>query len=264
MSPGPVVVVLLVLLAFGAITLARLALRRGRMLRFDEVMRTLASRVGGEVRPARWLNGRPSLVFRIRNSEACLELSSNRGNTPIRYTDLDAELICKPHFWLWIGQEGLTAKANRLFGARDVKVGDGRFDSLFTVQSDDETRVRAFLSPRVRAALLELRALEGGDKAWVEVAHAELRVRKQGWMEDPERAGRFLALGTQVVEGYLDALAAAAPEPPEPAGEASCPVCGRAVAERVETCQGCGARHHPECFELNDGCGRCRAKADAA
>jgi len=36
-----------------------------------------------------------------------------------------------------------------------------------------------------------------------------------------------------------------------------CPVCGHPVEETTHICPTCGARHHPECWKLMDGCGRC-------
>ncbi len=39
-----------------------------------------------------------------------------------------------------------------------------------------------------------------------------------------------------------------------------CPVCEITVDGEYTTCPACGAIHHPECFVLNDGCGRCGYK----
>jgi CheY-like chemotaxis protein len=36
-----------------------------------------------------------------------------------------------------------------------------------------------------------------------------------------------------------------------------CPVCGDGIEEVPARCLACGRAHHPECLELNDGCGAC-------
>jgi hypothetical protein len=42
-----------------------------------------------------------------------------------------------------------------------------------------------------------------------------------------------------------------------PAGP-PCPVCEHPVEPPGSACPACGSRHHPECWQLNDGCGHCR------
>ena len=42
-----------------------------------------------------------------------------------------------------------------------------------------------------------------------------------------------------------------------------CPVCNDEIEVVPARCAACGRAHHPECLELNDGCGACGAKADA-
>ncbi len=49
----------------------------------------------------------------------------------------------------------------------------------------------------------------------------------------------------------LEDRAATAPASP------ACPVCEHPVEQGVERCPACGAVHHPECWQLNDGCGNC-------
>jgi CheY-like chemotaxis protein len=54
------------------------------------------------------------------------------------------------------------------------------------------------------------------------------------------------------------------PAPAAQAEEASvCPVCGDGIEEVPARCPACGRAHHPECLELNDGCGACGAKPSA-
>lgn len=43
-----------------------------------------------------------------------------------------------------------------------------------------------------------------------------------------------------------------------------CPVCKDALANEGWRCGACGASHHPECWQINDGCGACRAQVVGA
>jgi len=67
-------------------------------------------------------------------------------------------------------------------------------------------------------------------------------------------------------QALLDAVAqvmGGAPEVQETAGSAPeaaapiCPHCGLPVEVTAAVCERCGAAHHPECFKLLDGCGKC-------
>ena len=49
------------------------------------------------------------------------------------------------------------------------------------------------------------------------------------------------------------------PPPPAPQPTPICPVCDHPVDTRAVACPRCNAVHHPECWHLNDGCGRCQA-----
>jgi hypothetical protein len=205
----------------GAVLFGAFIVQRNHMRRLEEVLRALASRVDGQVRAGRWLIGRPSLLFGIRAQPARFEFNSTTGvHPPVLFTDLIVGMTGQPLFPVKLAPEGVLSTLGKLSGRREVQLGDTDFDPLFSIQSSDEPRLRTFLSPRVRRALLALRSLEGADQVWVGLAHEELRVRKLGWMQEEDHARRFLELGTQVVEGYLDALGArTGSERREPADE---------------------------------------------
>jgi hypothetical protein len=55
---------------------------------------------------------------------------------------------------LSIKPAGIRSTVARIFGERDVEVGDATFDSAFDVQADEPARARVFLNQRLCAMLL--------------------------------------------------------------------------------------------------------------
>ena len=79
-----------------------------------------------------------------------------------------------------------------------------------------------------------------------------------GPQPDVQRAKRFGVHATvpkpfeseELLLAVQEALAAAAVKP-------TCPVCNDIIEGEPTVCPWCKAVHHPECFALNDGCGKC-------
>jgi CheY-like chemotaxis protein len=75
---------------------------------------------------------------------------------------------------------------------------------------------------------------------------------------DVQRAKRFGVHATvpkpfesdELLLAVDEALATAAEKP-------TCPVCNDVIEGESVVCPWCHAAHHPECFALNDGCGKC-------
>jgi len=63
------------------------------------------------------------------------------------------------------------------------------------------------------------------------------------WMKKIDRASR------ETAERMYD--------PTAPAVKPICPVCNDVIEGESAACPWCKAAHHPECFALNDGCGKC-------
>jgi CheY-like chemotaxis protein len=79
-----------------------------------------------------------------------------------------------------------------------------------------------------------------------------------GPQPDVQRAKRYGVHATvpkpfeseELLVAVTEALAAAAVKP-------ACPVCNDLIEGESAVCPWCKAAHHPECFALNDGCGKC-------
>jgi CheY-like chemotaxis protein len=75
---------------------------------------------------------------------------------------------------------------------------------------------------------------------------------------DAQRARRYGVQATvpkpfeseELLLAVSEAQAAAAIKP-------KCPVCNDTIEGESKTCPWCKTPHHPECFALNDGCGKC-------
>jgi len=93
-----------------------------------------------EIRVSGRLGGRAvHLVRRLGRAPSTTFIAALEPN-------LDLGLVVRPSsFGSWVSQ---------LAGAVDVEVGDPAFDKAFFIRCDEPHRVKAFLSPRLRAALM--------------------------------------------------------------------------------------------------------------
>jgi len=130
------------------------------------------------------------------------------------------------------------------------------------IKGSDPGRVQRFMAEDVKGALRELRSMAGNDTIDVATDGAALRIQKLSWLEAPDLLQAFCDLGRRVADGYLDAAGTeqdlSAQDARSPAHD--CPVCGHPVTGSAKTCPSCAALHHPECWQLNDGCGLCGAE----
>ena len=250
----------IVMVALVTVLSLRHTMRRHQ--RIAAVLESVSSSVGGRVQAGHWLTAMPVLHFRVRELAAWLELTSSGGKHPVLYTEITVKLGGVDVLPLRLAPEGFLTKVGKLFGLQDVEVGDKAFDAAFSIATSSPGPLTRFLSPSVRQMILRLRALGGGfEQLWIEVESGRFFIRKHSWIEEEWQLRQFLVTSVQIVEAYLETIGLRQLSPPAPE---RCPVCKDRLGERVEVCRWCGVKHHPECFELNDGCGRCGAKAEAA
>lgn len=240
-------------------------LQKKQLQKRRRLLQRLARMHGGRVVPGSWLR-QPSMELEICGRAARWRYFSTGSKNEIRYTQLEVSLPAGEVPELHVYPETTLGRLSKVFGAQDVELGDEFFDSRFLIKADPEQVARQVLQEPVRLALMELYHLKGSKHADLSVSRRRrlLRVRKLGWLDDYDLAERFLQLAQQVVRGVLPACGvpvseSASPEQKSP-GRHLCPVCGLAVPEDNFTrCRDCGSWHHPECWQLNDGCGTCNS-----
>ncbi|MGI5860872.1 MAG: hypothetical protein ACOX6T_02320 [Myxococcales bacterium] len=218
--------------------------------------------VGGRVDTGHWLLRMPILRFRVRACSAELEFTSSGGRYPELFTEITVRLSGAKVVPLQLGPEGFLTKMGKLFGFVDLEVGDREFDAAFSISTSSPAQIRRFLSPSVRKMLLRILALGNSiERLWIEVESGRFFIRKLSWLEEEWQLRQFLETSVQIIEAYLDEIGERQLTPPDPE---RCPVCKDLLSDQARACRWCGVRHHPECFELNDGCGHCGAKAETS
>jgi hypothetical protein len=92
---------------------------------------------------------------------------------------------------LCLAEEGIWETLTKLAGARDVQLGEPRFDELFVIRAIDEQECQHyFADPRRRAALLALRSL--GLSWWLE--EGALRARSYGLLSSEKVEAALLKM----------------------------------------------------------------------
>lgn len=250
------IIVFIVVLA-----LAQKKLRRRRR----QLLERLARQNGGRVLPGSWMR-QPRMEFEVCGQPAVWRYFSTGSKNEVRYTQVEVSLPPGELPELHVYPESVLRRLSKVFGAQDVELGDEFFDSRFLIKSKPEQAAHSALGEPVRLALLEAYNLRGSKHVDLTVSRRKrlLRIRKLGWLDDYDLAERFLQLARQVACGVLPACGVAVADDGKVSGrerprQSLCPVCGLPVEEAYCTyCRNCGARHHPECWQLNDGCGACR------
>jgi hypothetical protein len=133
------------------------AYNRASMKRLEDVWTRTATELGGSFTPGEtsWLSSKPmSIHAEIDGVDVHIdhyEESSGRSSTS--YTRLRARTETLAAFKMSLHKEGVLASVSKVLGAQDVEVGDPRFDAEFVVKTNDEGLARAWLAPRVTAAV---------------------------------------------------------------------------------------------------------------
>jgi hypothetical protein len=251
-------VVFFVFLAFAGL-IAFLTLQQARKTgeRRKAMLWSLAQRLPqGRVVGNSWLVP-PHLYFSHRGRAAWVDFYSTGGKHPVHYTDLCLELSTDPAWRLSIEREGLLSAVGKMLGMQDIQTSDETFDRLFLIRSSDEARTHAFLTEAMRGTLLELYGFRREGMS-LTAQDGVLRVRKLDWIEEEHQLESCITTAQGIFDGYLDTIGALSREAEPPAGAGlPCPVCHDLLTGPASVCEACGARHHPECFEINDGCAEC-------
>ncbi len=257
MSAGIIGLILIVSFISFLVRLLIQAMRRSSRQR-EETFRLVAEKLGGTITPGTiWRL--PTVQFEAFGFSAHIEFYSTGGKHPTYYTRQIFRFPASPPFGLHIYPEGFLATMGKYFGAQDIQINDSVFDAKFMIKGSDPELVRAMLDQPTRDTLFQLRALNMNDHIELSARKRIFRIQKLSWLKAAHELERFALLGKEVFAAYLRA-AGNVTVPPEapPAALEKCAVCEDVIEGSNQTCPRCGANHHPECYQLNDGCGRCQ------
>lgn len=224
----------------------------------EAALRIVAERLGATLEAGTFFK-QPKLKFEYRGYPTVIEFYSTGGKHPTLYTRLLFNLSSRPAFEFHLYPERFFSKLGKLLGGQDIQIGDEQFDPKFMLKGSSEQLVKSMLSAEVRGAIFELRALTMNDHIDISTQKFGLRIQKLSWLHAPDLLMTFIGLGQQVFDGYLAASGAGLSYDSSAPVEAleDCAVCGDTITGSSHACPKCGTAHHPECYELNDGCGRC-------
>ena len=147
----------------------------------------------------------------------------------------------------------------KFIGARDIRIGDTRFDANWFVTARPESLAHRIFSEERRADVIEsVRRLIPFGTPSVEITRDTLVVRVESFLDQTEPLQALAQTAIDFV-GYILRLA------PEEgiawvaagAGEAEvglCPVCAAELTEEVVLCDKCKTPHHQECWTYVGQC----------
>jgi len=251
-------VVLIIVSIFIIIAVSRHQARKRQ--KRQAMLATVANQLGGSVIPGSFFK-QPRLQFEYQGYPVSLEFYSTGGRNPTYYTLIVATFPSRPPFELHIYPERFFSRLGKMLGGQDIQIGDQVFDEKFMIKGSSQEKVAGMLEQAgLRDAVFELRAMTMNDHIDIQTTKYGLRVKKLSWLDAPDLLLTFAKLGTQVISGFLAAAGMSIVE--EPVADENqnrvCAVCGDQIEGPSVACPRCGAPHHPECYELNDGCGKCQ------
>jgi hypothetical protein len=181
-----VVVILAIAIIWGVLARQRQA----------EAWREFATQIGAEFVPGGLLR-RDMAQAQVGGRIVTLDTYSvPSGDSNTTYTCMKTTDMKPAGFQFMIFRTGLISKIDKALGSQDIEIGDAEFDRQFTIQSNNEARVRALF------ANLRLRQLIQGQKS-VRLGISkknELRFEVQGVIKDVERLKSIFELFKETLQ----------------------------------------------------------------
>ena len=131
----------------------------------------------------------------INDSAVVLDsYSVSSGDSSTTYTRIRAPFQNKDGFQFTLFRTGLVSKIDKALGAQDIEIGDADFDRDFTIQSNNESKVRAlFASLSIRQLIQAQRSIR------LRLKENELHFEVQGIIKDLERLKSLFELFREVL-----------------------------------------------------------------
>ena len=162
--------------------------------RQDAAWRQLATEMGAEFIPG-GLFATSKVLAKVKDWTVTLDVYSvPSGDSNTTYTRMRAPLHKKDAFQFTVFRTGLVARLDNKLRAQDIAIGDAEFDHDFTIQGNDEARVRALL------ANLSIRQLiQAQKRIRLGIRKDELVFEAQGVIKDIERLKSLFELFKQTL-----------------------------------------------------------------
>ena len=150
-------------------------------------------------------------------------------------------------------------------GTRVVRVGEPDFDRGFVVQANDAEMARSFLSPLVRASVLDLQRLSPPSGMLVSINPERLLVQVDRNLAAQSDALLYAVRQALIVHDGLQkgvasrlgqgiSIVETGPANPDDVGLPVCKVCGETIEEPEVICTTCRTPHHRDCWEFIGSC----------
>jgi hypothetical protein len=234
----------------GALALWFLALSRRRG--WEHTLRRAAHRLGGSVPLTDDFEIR-TLQFSIEGLPATIDFAA--GTEPC--TRLKVAMLRRSPGVFRVLPAADARGQMRFIGAKDIRIGDGKFDAAWFVTSRPESLAhRIFAEERRPDVIASVRRLSSYPRPSIEITRDTLRVSVAQWLGGE---GDILCLAQTAIDfvGYLlrlgpeEGIAWLAPGDAEPG---LCPVCAASLADGVVLCDKCRTPHHEECWKYVGQC----------
>ncbi len=182
----PVSLLIVAAVAGGSMALG-LTLATRRRAKTMEAWSAAAELVKGRFEPAvrRFWSEDPARV--IATLEPGIEVTVDHfmvstGKSSVIYTRVVAQAPGAQGLRLKLSTEGVLATVGKALGLGDLQLGDAAFDERFLVRGNDPAITAAWLSPKVRGALME-----SGREYGFALEDGAVKAQRTGLEHDPER-----------------------------------------------------------------------------
>jgi hypothetical protein len=188
-----------------------------------------------------------TLQFSIEGHSATIDFT--QGAEP--YTRIKVAMLRRSPGVFRVLPSDAAREQMKFIGAKDIRIGDPRFDAAWFVTSRPENLAhRIFSDERRSDVIASVRRLSRYPRPSIEITRDTLRVSVAQWLGGEDD---ILALAQTAIDfvGYLLRLGPEEGIAWVAAGDSDpglCPVCAASLAEDVVQCDKCRTPHHEECW----------------
>ena len=185
----------LIVVAFTLVIVFFIALGLWSRQRQSEAWREFATQIGGEFTSGGLFRAN-KVQAQIEEQQILLDTYTvSSGDSSTTYTRIRAPFQNTEGFQFTISRTGLVSKIGKALGAQDIEIGDSSFDDDFTIQSNNESKVRTlFTNGRIR------QLIQGQKSIRLSLKGNELHFQVQGVIRDVERLKSLFELFKETLQ----------------------------------------------------------------